>query len=494
MSNSAGSMPLNKIIVIALSFILLIVGFGNLWFNWGLMGLDPSTLTVLAIFASCLLLWLFVAIDWPSVLTIICLGLLPGMTYPEVFQLSFGNATFVFLLFTFIVTYALQETYFLKRVTAWAINNQWAQESPSRFILAFLSVMLFLACFISPTILFMIAFPLYEEIVHQFGMTQGDKNASKLLVALFVTIAIGTAMTPINHVFAITAMGIYESKFEQAITNAQYMSFAVPGGLAIFFGLLITLKWIWRLDLSHITVSKVDSLDELPQADRREKWTVAIFAIVVAMWLLPELLGGLMPSTQAFFKRAGTAFPPMVGALLLAIIWVDGKPLVNLQEGIKKGVYWPSLLIVAATLSLGSILSSPDYGVTALIEAKLTPLLLNLAPIIMVLVFVTWAGIQTNFSSNLVTTSVVTTILMTIISANDSLAVNAAVLASLIGFMASLAYMTPPAMPYVAISIGSGWTSAKDAFLYGSWMLILSILAATYVAYPIGSMFLTNFR
>ena len=36
-----------------------------------------------------------------------------------------------------------------------------------------------------------------------------------------------------------------------------------------------------------------------------------------------------------------------------------------------------------------------------------------------------------------------------------------------IGFMASLAFMTPPGMPYVAISVGSGWTNAKDAFVYG---------------------------
>ncbi|AMB99913.1 hypothetical protein AWM75_08000 [Aerococcus urinaehominis] len=483
-----------KPLVTGLSFLILLVAGVNAIFHLNLFHLPLATFSLLAIFAACLLLWLFVAIDWPSILCLICLGLLPGLTYGEVFGLSFGNTTFVFLFFTFIVTYALQETSFLKRVTAWAINNDWAQASASRFILAFLTVMLVLACFISPTILFMIAFPLYEEIVHQFGLKKGDKQAALLLVALFVTIAIGTAMTPINHVFAITAMGIYESTFNQAITNFQYMSFAVPAGLAIFLGLLASLKWLWGLDLTDLQVGRVDSLASLPAASQAEKLTVAIFGLVVAMWLLPELLGGLLPGLQAFFKTAGIAFPPMVGALLLALVLCQGQPLVKLQEAISKGVYWPSLLIVSATLSLGSVLANPDFGVISLLEAGLTPLLVGLSPIVMVVVFVSWAGLQTNLSSNLVTTTVVTTILMTILSANSQLAVNGAVLASLVGFMASLAFMTPPAMPYVAIAIGSEWTTARQALVYGLWMLVLSILAASFIAYPLGASLLSHFN
>ncbi|WP_233570057.1 hypothetical protein [Aerococcus agrisoli] len=67
-----------------------------------------------------------------------------------------------------------------------------------------------------------------------------------------------------------------------------------------------------------------------------------------------------------------------------------------------------------------------------------------------------------------------------------------AVLTALVGFMASAAYMPPPAMPYVAISIGSGWTSAKDTFLYGLYLLIVTTASAVLVAYTIGSQLLSN--
>lgn len=90
----------------------------NTGMNLSLFGIPTITFSVLAIFIASIILWLFVSIDWPSILCLIALGFLPNMTYGEIFQQSFGNVTFVFLFFTFIVTYALEQTLFLKRVSA----------------------------------------------------------------------------------------------------------------------------------------------------------------------------------------------------------------------------------------------------------------------------------------------------------------------------------------------------------------------------------------
>lgn len=471
---------------IFISLMILSIGVLIGWQGWYIGNIAPVTSQLLALFLASLILWLKVAIDWPSLITLIGLGLLPGLTYSEVFTLSFGNTTFVFLFFTFIVTYALEQTYALKRVIAWAMNSRFAQVSAERFIFAFLSVVLLLASFISPTILFMIVFPLYEEIMHQFDLKKGDRRASQLLIALFSTIAIGTAMTPINHVFAITAMGIYSSASDVTISNAQYMSFAVPAGLVIYLLLLFSLKYLWHFDLSDIQIKTVHSLKDLPPVDTQERWTIGVFIAMVLMWIVPELMGGLWPNVALFFKTAGIAFPPMLCCLLLAGIHLQGKPLIHLPEAIQRGVYWPSLLIVAATLSLGNVLTNPEFGVTQLIESHLGTLLIGLTPIMMCLLFITWAGVQTNFASNLVTTTMVTTILTTVAATQMTQNFNVGVVACLIGFIASIALMTPPAMPYVAISIGSNWTSSRDCLKYGGWILVISILIATFLAYPLG--------
>lgn len=449
-------------------------------------GISAQTIGILAIFVTSLILWMSVAIDWPSLLCILALGCLPGVTHPQIFQQSFGNSTFLFLLFTFIVTHALEETHFLKRVVAKAIYSSWAQKSSWRFMTSFFLVVLFVSTLISPTILFMITFPIYEEMMQAFGLKKGDRNASLLLITLFCTIAIGTAMTPINHVFALTAIGIYESAFKEVISHLSYMQVMIPTGLVIFVGLLISLKWIWKVSLPPMQSIHIGELSDLPSVSIQERWVVSLFFLMIILWLLPEGLALGVPSMAKWMKQASIAFPPLVVTLLLAMIPIEGKPVLKLQQALSKGIYWPSLLLVAATLSLGSLLTNPDMGVLSLIQGYLAPLLEKLPASLVVFAIIAWAGIQTNFSSNLVTVSVISTVLVVLTQSSGLQDVHITPLFPLIGFIASLAYMTPPSMPYVAISIGSKWTTAKDTFFYGGWVLVVSLLAANWIGYPLG--------
>ncbi|MBF6625320.1 anion permease [Aerococcaceae bacterium zg-BR9] len=475
-------------IMIMLTLSIYVVVIANHYLGWQLLGLAPQMLSMIGIFISSLLLWLFVAIDWPSLLCLLGMAVLPEVGFSTILPLSFGNVTFAFLFFTFILTYALDQTNFIKRVTGKALHSKWAQQSPWALMVAFYSVMLLISSVISPTILFMIAYPIYEEICAQFHFEKGNRNASMMLVALFSTIAIGTAMTPINHVFAITAMGLYNNAFDTEITSLAYMQMAVPVGLAIFLILLASLKWLWRLDLSSVNLATFETLSDVPPATKREKWIVSLFMMVVVCWIAPEMLAKIWPALAAFSKSVGIAFPPLLGIVLLAIITSNGEPLLDISKAIREGVHWPSLLLVSATLALGSMIAREDSGIVALLNNVMTPVLANLPATMVVLIFVLWAGLQTNVSSNLVTVSVVTPIAIALAQSNASFAANPAIIACFIGFMASMALMTPPAMPYVAISVGSNWVSARQAFLYGLWMVFISVVMCMVIGYPIGNM------
>ncbi|HFI0463438.1 TPA: SLC13 family permease [Streptococcus suis] len=475
-----------KPLLIGVTVLVYLVIMLNHYLGWQLFGLNPMLVSMVGIFVTSLLLWLFVAIDWPSLLCILGMSMLPGVGFNTILPLSFGNVTFAFLLFTFLLTYALDQTFYIKRLTAWAVHSTWAQSSPWRLVIAFLCIMLLIASFISPTILFMIAYPLYEELCAQLGLEKGNRNAGILLVALYTTIAIGTAMTPINHVFAISAIGLYEAAFNQTISYYDYMKMAVPAGFVIFLVLLLTLRFIWRLSLTHTQSSKLASLAQLPEADKREKGILGVFLVVVAMWLLPEVLAGVLPGLATFFKTAGIAFPPLFGIVILAILSDRGKPLLDVPKAMREGVHWPSLLLVAATLSLGAMIAKDETGIVPLLNELMTPVFSNLSAWMIVFIFVVWAGLQTNLSSNLVTVSVVSAIALALAQSNANFPANSAIIACFIGFMASIALMTPPAMPYVAISVGNNWVTSRQAFTYGLWILVISILAMMFVAYPIG--------
>lgn len=77
--------------------------------------LTSDAMGVIFIFIGSLILWLTIGIDWPSLVCIFALATLENYSFSNVFQLSFGNSTFIFLLFTFVCTYALSQTSLIKK-------------------------------------------------------------------------------------------------------------------------------------------------------------------------------------------------------------------------------------------------------------------------------------------------------------------------------------------------------------------------------------------
>jgi len=60
------------------------------------VGLNGDGMQVVGIFLGTLLLWIFVGIDWPSLLCLAALTLVPALDPGQDFASSFGNVSFVF--------------------------------------------------------------------------------------------------------------------------------------------------------------------------------------------------------------------------------------------------------------------------------------------------------------------------------------------------------------------------------------------------------------
>ena len=336
----------SKLIFTIIGLLIYSISWGNQLFNWNILNISSEAFSAISIFFASILLWIFVATDWPSLLAILAIGMIPSIGFSKALQLSFGNQTFIFLLFTFVVTYALNQTSLLKRVSFNLLNSKLAKSSGYGFIISLLLVVLIISSIMSPTVIFMFFFPIYEELVQQFGWKKGDKSASILLFAMFTTIAIGTAMTPINHVFSVTAMSIFKESANIEITNYQYMMHGIPSGIIIFAFLLLFIR---KIDFSNIKNVNLKTIAINKKMNKREKIIITIFFIMIALWIVPEMFISIFPSFSKFIKAKGLAFAPLFATIILLILKIDNKPLLNISDAISKGVHWPSLLLVSAT-------------------------------------------------------------------------------------------------------------------------------------------------
>lgn len=455
-------------------------------------GLSASGMQVIGIFIGILILWLTVSIDWPSIFLLGALALVPELNFNSILQGSYGNSTFVFLMYTFIVTYALGKTSFIKRIALAFITSKFAKRGPWWFVTLYSASIIFIGMFISPTVLFFVYLPILEEINNLLGLKKGDKLGAMLMMSTVIMCGVSSGMTPIAHVFPLIAMGLYSDMYGVAIDYARFMIVAIPVGLLTFALTLVSFKFFLRPDMSalkNFDLSKMQKVND--DVTLAEKIILAVFILVIVLWVVPGLVMLFVTSGPVFdfldwFDGLGTAFPPLIGVVLLCIIRVEHKPLLTIGEAMSKGVSWPSLIMCAGTLAIGSALTNADIGFTSWLSGTLSPIISGMSPIIMVLIFAIWAAIQTNLSSNMVTSTLVTTAALSITAGMSSICIPGVVI--IVGMLASYAFATPPAMPCVAIAGSSGWTNTIQMMIYGFIAMIISILIATFVGYPIATM------
>lgn len=450
-------------------------------------GMMPAGINVIGIFIGSLILWLTIAIDWPSLLCIAAIGMIPEIGFKNVFLGSFGNETFAFLIFTFICTYTLSETLFLKRCALYFITSPIASKGPWMFIISFIFSIICIGCFVSPTVLFVVFLPILEKINEILGIKKGDKIGSMLMIGLTFAVSVSAGMTPIAHVFSIMAMGFYTTATGMSISYADYMAFAIPVGIVCIIFLLLIFRFIINPNMSKIKNIDVSILKkELKPMDKKEKYILFVFILIVSLWVLPSLLKNMFPFVKEISKL-GTAMPPILGVILYSVISVDGKPILNFSDAMKKGVQWSSVIMAAGTLAIGNAMTHPQVGLSNYLIETLSPLLKGMSPILLIFIFTTWACVQTNFSSNMVTVTVVTTVAIPLIQATNG-AISCPAMVAIIGMMSAYAFATPPAMPHVAMAIGSGWVGTGMIMKYGLLFMIISIFFSVILGYPVASM------
>ena len=601
--------PITKAIIILIA-LFCDFGFRFLPAPWGM---SQDAFGVIGVFVGSLLLWMTISIDWPSVLCILALALIPNFGFSTAFTSSFGNETFVFLMFTFVCTYAISKTPFIKRIAVWFVSNRLAKKSGWLFIIMFFASVTLVGMFMSPTVLFVIMVPILEQIlsIAKIEKNSGNKLAKVLYIGMAFCVSISSGMTPIAHVFPILAM----NAAGLSIDYFSYMAFAVPVGIISIVLMLIVFRIFLRPDTSQLKNLDTTSLkQDLPAVSKNEIFTISVFMLMVFLWIMPSIcmdnliltyvLFGMfaliafcwslsillnaaekkhkiidsifgttysiviglfivvsiifkltnifdvfsaLNSTKCsflilfmslfalisiksfiislsekrnilfklsvfvvavsltiliclfnketlividFIKNCKTAFPPIVGTILLCIICVDGKSLVNIGDAFKNGIPWSSLLMCAGTLALGAALTSNAIGLKAFLETNLTNALGGIPDLLLITIFVIWALIQTNLSSNMVTATLVATVANTVVLSLSSTTICLPAIVAIIGMLASYAFATPPSMPHIAITASSGYADTKEVFTFGTILMILVGVIAIFAGYPLAKIIL----
>lgn len=425
-------------------------------------------------------------------ITLLALGFLPVFGFGKTFAGAFRNSTVAFLLFIFALVYPLSKTNFVRRCTVAFITNVIARRGAWHFVCFLFAAVTFMGLFISYSVLFVAFMPFLEDIFAVLEVKKGGKVGNMIMMGTAICISLSSGMTAIGHVWPTMAIGYYAAATGRDINQFQFMAFGIPTGILLIVLMILVFRIFYRPDdISDIDPSKAMALrGTVPPADRHEKIILGTMLFVVLLcWVGPSLFRSAAPDLYKTINSYTTAMPPLLGCIILFILKDKGERIMNFREVTSKGIFWGSILMTGAATWLGSCLTNKDVGISAWLTSTLQPLTANMPLTSMILFFMTWAILETNFSSNIVTTTVVSAVALSVLTAMPEGSVSVGAVLAMVGFSAAVCNMTPAGQSTInTVAIGSGWTTAKDMFIWGGIFAVMAILVLTYIGYPLGAM------
>lgn len=478
-------MDKRKLITIV-SCLAIIVIF---WFLPAVAPMTPIGNKVIGVFIGTVLMLSLVDTVWPVFLSVILLSRTGVAPLNHIISNSLGNWVIYFILMSFMMTHALNESGFINRVVAKFMNMKFVTKTPWIFTFSIGMLAMLLAAFMDqvPAAAFILAF--CNTIYKEMGYTKEDMFPHIANIVAIFGVIIGGASTPISHPLAMVGIGVYESITKESISLFSYLLFGVPTGIIIFAILCLLIRIFAKPNFSRFKDFDIQNiLSEQKPMDLKEKTTVTIFFITVIMWMLPGILSMFIPNSGfvKILNTFGITFWAIVAVVLMSVISINGEPILKVSEVVNKNTNWAILIFVSIGIYLGGAVSDPSTGVSDFVVKNVLPLTENISPIMIVLLlsFVTCA--LTNFSSNVTSITIFTGVAVTLALGGDSL--NAEAIALATTFAGSCAYALPSSFAPIAMLHGNDYSGRSQIYKYGFVMIIISAVMVTLVGYNIATL------
>ena len=453
-----------------------------------IMGLSPVGMSVLCIFVGTILLLTAVDLMWPVLLCILAFATNDVYTLTEALQKSFGNHIFWFVAFVSIMLYVLREAGVLWRISTRLFKLKLVHTHPWLFLGCIFESILLIGCLLEPATLTLVYLALFEVVFEQLHIRKGDRFAELIVMGVLIFAGMSYGITPLAHPVAMVAVEVFAPLYN--VGMAEYTVVGVLLGTCVVVLYMLMLRYVFRMDISVLRNFDASALETGKTMSRSEKIVSLVYIVVILLWLAPTVLSGIAPQAAELLGQFGVVGPAMAGTVVLCMVQYRGKPRAEMTEMLKKAVPWTCCLPVAASMLLGSALTSEEVGMAHAISTTLEPLLSGMSVPVFMVALAVFCSLFTDFTSNAISAMMTSTLCMVFIQSGLLPDLHPGAMAIVLGFSANLAFMYPAGSTYAAITSGSGWVRTSEQMKLGFIYSILPALLACTVGYGLACIIL----
>ena len=436
------------------------------------------------------LLMLFVTVGLSSIMIFLAMSTVPCLGVSTVAAQSFGNSTFMLMIFIFMFSAVLDKRGIAKRIAIGLMTNRIGRRGPWHTVTMIFVAAFVVGSFLGSALSLMIFLPILVQIFRETGSNgTGEKTplTSLLVSGVAICVCIAQCGTPIGHTITIYGMRAYEQYTGGALDFGTYCVIALPIAILTMLAWCAIARFIWKPDLTSMKGLDYDRLrGDLPKMNRGDIVTTVIYVLVVVAWILPGVSRYLMPGLyDSFFSGIDDSIPAMIGIIALCLIKVDGESLVTYDE-LLKTVPLKTILYMAAVLGLSGCVNNADVGLSSWLAGVLGSAFSGMNVYVFIILIVAICILATNFMPNMVVVTLGMAVAMPLMTTIYADQMNPMVVGALITAAGSYAYAAPSACPTAAIACGSGWIDSGDLLKYGMLSAVTAIIFSCVVGIPLG--------
>lgn len=469
-------------------FLLITFGVG---FIPPFAHITPIGMKVLGAFLGAIYGWLFIALDWPSLIALLALGI---SGYAEsAHELFISGWTFQSVsqsILAYMFAEALAQTSFTSYIANKLMALKIFRGRPYVLIVGCLvasSLMFILHCALAGLFLM---WSLMGTIAQKAGMPKHNQFGTMMVPAILVMFIIGNFVFPFNAGSLVQinffTKGMAEMVPDITVPFAGWILWWVIFNIVYIIAWVLFAKYILRLKFPEIAALG-DELTSLGDSEQKMTGDQKFGLIVLIGFMCGMILPNVLPQSLALTKILSTL--GLTGMLLLSLCVMcayqkkDGKAFITMQS-VSKGVIWNIVWLLVATEPLANAFNSEDCGIMQSIMAVITPILTQMSPTFFLIAAIVILGLITQVVHNLILMVVFIPLLCPMYAQMGG---NPYVMLMGLVLMLSMALATPAASYASALMFGEPTMEKKSGYIQGFMHFVFSLVLFLIVGMPLAN-------
>ncbi|MFQ6860276.1 MAG: SLC13 family permease [Beduini sp.] len=478
------------------SYIHFLIGMAiMIAFRFIPLGVLPNVtevgLQVMGVFIGTIYLWSTIDPTVASLASIFMLTFTSFSTSNNVLMSCFGNPTVVQLLFLMIFMGGLTNRRLTVYIARWITTRKMIEGRPWVFTFVMLLGTYVMSVFIGAFAPIFLFWPVLYGIFEEVGFKKKDTYPKLMIIGIVIAALIGFPVPPYMS-NGLALLGNYRGLLNNfptlmgmegvLVSDASYFIGCFTLGLLLIVATVLIIKFIFRPDVSPLKKISIEMLEKnpLPPMSMAQK----VYGIFLCVFIFIMLVPSLLPNVPILsFLNKNSLVMPLVLTCILTLLEFDDGPVLKLNEVMGKDFAWATFFLCTSAILLGSVLTNEATGITAFLNAVLSPIFSGMSGMMFTIVLLLMAIILTNICNSLVIGMILQPVALTYCV---NAGVNPAPIITLLIFTVLLsAACTPAASPFAAMMFGNKeYLSSGDVYKYSTVFVVIEFVIIIIVGIP----------